>query len=357
MKISKYKDRWRTTVLTPDGKHKSIYGKTQKEVRLKANQLIKEIENKEWVKKDTTTLKTWCSEWVENYTAHLKPSTKVSYERIIKNHILPYFGTRTLQSIEHKDIQSFVTKLSKTKSPKTVSNIYSALHTILRDAIKNNIIVRNPADSISLPRVKHNEMNVIPEDKISEFLSACYRISPFANMIEFCLLTGLRQSELIGLTFSRFDKDKGTITIDRQQTVTPERNFITPKHDTVREITLSKRCLEIISEQEAKRPYLYEDDYIFFKKNGNHVSQPTLYKQFKRIAKEIGLPELRFHDLRHTYATLALKSGIDIKTLQSNLGHTTASFTLSRYGHSTQDMKRESANRLDNLIGKLVEEN
>lgn len=352
MKISKYKDRYRTQIKTPDGKYKQIYGKTKREVKEKANGLIKEVETNSWVEKNDTTLEGWALMWIEDYTVHLKPRTQGSYRQLTLNYIIPYFSNIRLQNLTHTDIQKFINFLSKTKSPKTVRNTFSVLNLILKEAVFNDLISKNPAENIRLPKLKQEEMKIIPDTKISEFLSASHAISEYSNMLEFDLLTGLRQSELIGITFDRIDFEKKELKIDRQ--FQQDHGFTSPKHDVIRTLVLSDRCMEIIKEQlKKKNDKGIRTKFLFFTKTGNHVPHRTLGKHFKRAVTLIGLPNVRFHDLRHTYATIALKTGMDIKTLQVNLGHATASFTLQRYGHSDTSMKKESSDKLSNFITNL----
>lgn len=352
MKITRKGDRYRSYVPTPDGKYQQIYGKTKREVKQKANRLIKEIENREWVKRDNTRFGDWCDTWIKNYTNHLKPRTFETYKQHIEIHIKPYFKNKKIQDIAHNDVQEFVNHLTNIRSPKTVRNIHSVVNLLMRDAIKNDLISKNPASEISLPKIPRQEMKIIPENKLQDFINSCYKVSEYANMIEFALLTGLRQSELIGVTFSRYNPYNYTLTIDRQYQ--HKKGFLSPKHDVVRVIELNDRCVDIIEEQRKKREENgFETDFVFFNKDGHHVPHRTLAKHYKRIVKAIGLPELRFHDLRHTYATYSIISGTDIKTLQYNLGHASASFTLNRYGHTTDRAKRESANRLGSFISNL----
>lgn len=350
MKISKYKDRYRTQIATPDGKHKAVYGKTKKEVRLKVNDLIAEIENGEWIAKDNTTVGAWFKEWVDVYLVNLKPSTVKTYQMHVKNHIIPHFGNRKLQSLEHAEVQKFINLKSEKLSAKTVKNIHLVLHKGLSDALKNRLIKHNPADNISLPKVKKREMLTIPEDKIGLFIDTAYSMSEYGDMLEFALQTGLRESELIGLTFDRYDSKTGKLTIDRQIYFNTDE-FILPKHDVIREISLNEKCREII---ENRKVYGKKDtDFIFSTVDGRHVPHQTLYGHFKRIAQIIGIPELRIHDLRHTYATLAHKSGMLPKTLQMNLGHATVAFTLQMYVHDTEDMQKKSSDNLGNLFENL----
>lgn len=361
MKISKYKDRWRTNIKTPDGKYKSVYGKTQKEVRLKANKLIQEIENDEWIKKNDTTYENWVKEWLEVASENYKPRTIETYKGHLNNRILPYFGKKRIQDIKPIEVQKFINELSKEIAPKTIRNVYTILSKSLSEAVKNGIINSNPASDITLPRLKHTEMLIVPENLIPELLNSLYQHTSYADSIELVFHTGLRQSELVGLTFDKYSKATRTLLIDRQ--LIKEKggySFVTPKHNVIRRIPLNDRSVEIIENrlnitknERLNDKTFNEGNFIFFNKFGNHMSHSALIEAFKKSAKDIDMPALRFHDLRHTYATLSLKVGTDPKTLSVNLGHANASFTLNRYGHTTPETQQSSADKLGNLLGSF----
>lgn len=361
MKISKRKDgRWRTQVKTPDGKYKSVYGKTKKECMQKASALIAEIENGDFVTRNTETLGGWCDIWFEDYTINLKENSKRIYSSYIRNQIKPILGNKKLQSLTNLDIQNFVNVISKNLSSRSVKDICNLLHKILDTARKAQLINHNPVEDMVLPKVKKKEMEVLSENEISLFLDAIYKTSEYADFFELILHTGLRVMEAIGLTESRYDREGKFIIIDRQQSRKPYAEFITTKTGTTRKIALTDRAEEIIEDRiystrlkREENPKYNPEGFIFCKKFGEHLNYTTLYSHLKKAVKIIGRPELKIHDLRHTYATLAIKAGVDIKTLQNTLGHTSAQMTLDVYSHSTDDMKKESAVKMGTLFDTL----
>lgn len=365
MKISKRKDgRWRTQIKTPDGKYKSVYGKTKKECQQKANVLIAEIETKNFVNKNNITLKEWIEVWLKDYTGNLKVSTYRSYQNVIKRYIFTWFGDMKIQSITPQVIQNFISDISKNLSPYTTELVHVILKRCLGDAERSGIIASNPAKGAILPKREIKEMEILNEHEIPLFVEKLYSSNiPYADLLEFILLTGLRVREALGLTESRYDRDNAMILIDRQLAEKKcDGLFTSPKRDKARTVAVPDRAVEIIEnriagtlEHKKSNPLFNPEGFIFYneKKNGTAICYTTLFHQFKKVAKMIGKDNLRIHDLRHTYATMAIKAGMDIKTLQTQLGHSNAGFTLQKYGHSTNDMKKEGAQLLGQLFEKI----
>lgn len=179
------------------------------------------------------------------------------------------------------------------------------------------------------------------------------------------LFSGMREGEIIGLTWSCVDFRRGMVTIEKQlqkeRCGTGEYHLIPTKNGKSRYLTLAPSVMELFKKQKQLQSHWKEllgnewekSDFVFTNEFGHHLSAQTVYLHFKKIAAEIGLPDMRFHDLRHSYAVASLRNGDDIKTLQENLGHHTAAFTLETYAHSTAQMKTESANRMENFIHTL----
>lgn len=362
MKITKVKDRnlYVTSIRKPDGKYKKVYGKTKKEVKEKAESLAFDIKSGKFVEDNKMTFSDWNKEWLENYLINVSDHTKVTYEGHVRNHINPYFKNAKIQSVTHHQIQSFINKLSNQLAPKTVRNIYLVIHRSLRDAKNNGYIAINPADDIILPKLKKKEMGVLDTEEIVAFLNSAYNSNSFyADAFEFLILTGLRLGEFIGLTFDSYNPITKELKIDKQYS-RKLKKFIPPKHDVIRTIILPDRAHDIImkhlreSQSFTKSvPGVNPNHNIFLNQNYGTINDGVIRKAFKKVANEIGMPDLRLHDLRHTNATLSLASGIDIKTISQNLGHSSEAFTLNKYAHSTKSMQKKASERLDEVFQKF----
>lgn len=343
---------------------KSIYGKTQTEVRKKLQQTCSEIDNGTYVEPTKLTVSNWLDIWLEEYTANLKPYTLKSYTGIINNHIKPSIGSVKLNSLSTHTIQGFYNKsfkgtnLKQGLSPKTVKNIHGVLHKALEQASNIGYIKFNPTNSCTLPRMEKSEIKPLEYEEIVIFLKAIQG-HKFEKLYIVDLFTGMRQGEILGLTWDCIDFQKGTIRIYQQlQKIQGEYKFVSLKNDKGRKIAPAPSVIAALKEHKKcqiqwklRAGDLWNDtNLVFTNELGEHLTHVTVYKNFKRIVNQIGIPSARFHDLRHTYAVAALQAGDDVKTVQENLGHHTASFTLDVYGHVSEKMKQESANRMENYI-------
>ena len=250
-------------------------------------------------------------------------------------------------------------------SPKTIKNIHGVLHKALQQAVAIGYLRFNPADACTLPRIIKKELTPLDETQSKAFLQTIkgHRLE---TLFTVTLFTGLREGEALGLMWECVDFDKGTILINKQLQREKKKNgayiFAPLKNDKARTITPAPWVMQVLkhhkavqSEQRLKVGAMWEDSgLVFTDGTGHHLAIHTVYKDFKRAAASIGCPDVRFHDLRHSYAVAAIRSGDDIKTVQGNLGHATAAFTLDVYGHVTDQMKKESAARMESYIKSVL---
>jgi integrase len=219
----------------------------------------------------------------------------------------------------------------------------------------------NPSDTCELPRVEKKEIRPLDDKAIGDFLRVI-RGHRFEDVYLVTLFTGMRQGEVCGLTWDSVSFDSGTILINKQlQKIPGQRgayHLVPTKNSKWRTITPAGSVMETLRRRKAQQAQqrlqageLWEDSgFVFTNELGHHLSPHTVYHQFKTLAAAIGLPEARFHDLRHSYAVAAMRNGDPVKTVQENLGHHSAAFTLDIYGHVTDTMKKESADRMEQYI-------
>ena len=346
-------------------KQKSIYGATQKEVRKKLAQLVTEVDSGTYKEPCKMTLGKWLDVWVSEYLTGVKPRTADSYKTTVDNHLKPAFGAIKLATHE---IQRFYNSLQKQTdghlplSAKTIRNINGVLHKALQQAVELGYIRYNPADACKLPRVEDKEIKPLDSDAIAKFLSVIEG-HKFQAVYIVTLFCGLREGEVLGLTWDCVDFEKGSITINKQlQRVrrgNGAHNLVSPKNGKSRRITPAPSVMAVLQQQKKQQSTwqlaagpAWENhlNLVFTNELGHNLSSQTIYLHFKKLIKEAGYPDTRFHDLRHSYAVAALQSGDDIKTVQETLGHHTAAFTLDVYGHVTEQMKRASADRMEQFI-------
>lgn len=213
-----------------------------------------------------------------------------------------------------------------------------------------------------MPRSEKKELKPLDENQITAFLQAI-RGHRFEDLFFVTLFTGLREGEVLGLTWDCVDFDRGIITINKQMQLHQEKGMaayqlVSPKNGKIRTVAAAPKVMEHLRHRKAEQakqhlmagPAWEDSDLVFTDELGKHLTKQSVYRAYKKVVTAIGRPDARFHDLRHSYAVAAIRSGDDIKTVQGNLGHATAAFTLEVYGHVTDKMKEESAARMEYFI-------
>lgn len=351
---------------------RSISGKTQKEVAQKLKQATYEIDQGTYLAPTKLTVKEWMDIWTQEYLEDVKPSTKYLYTRNVEQYIIPHLGAIKLESLTAPMIQSLYNALFKPEkskvnalSAKSIRNVHGVLHKALQQAVLNGYIRVNPSDACKPPRVVKKEIHPLDETQVSEFLIAIQGHT-HEYLYKITLFTGMREGEVLGLTWDCLDLEHGTLLIKqqlrREQKKGGKYYFSPPKNNKTRVLTLAPSVIQLFRLQKLKQNSMRleagdcweENNLIFSNQTGGFLSYRTVYDCFKRIMVKIGSPSTRFHDLRHTYAVMAIKSGDDIKTVQENLGHATAAFTLDVYGHVTAQMKKTSADRMEQVIQSVL---
>lgn len=346
---------------------RSVYGATQQEVRKKLAQLTTALDNGTYKEPCKMTVGQWLDIWTADYMGGVKPSTAFLYGEQIRLYIKPALGAVKLEALNTHTIQGFYNGLSiereggKALSPKSVKNIHGILHKALQQAVAVGYIRFNPADACTLPRAEKKEISPLDEEQIATFLKAIEG-HRHELLYKVALFTGMREGEVLGLMWDCVDFEKGTITIKRQLRREQKKGgayyITTPKNGKPRTITPAPWVMKLLrsqkarqAEQQLKMGQLWENSgMVFTNETGGYLSYRTVYDCFKRIVAQMGTPSTRFHDLRHTFAVASLRAGDDIKTVQGNLGHHTAAFTLDVYAHVTEQMKKDSAQRMEGFI-------
>lgn len=346
---------------------KSVYGKTQKEVRQKLTAITAEIDDGTYM--DIPRLKTadWLNTWVTEYIGNVKSSTRKSYQDHVRLNIIPYIGNVPLSKVTAAMIQQMYNELQAEKelSPKTIKNVHGVLHRALEQAQKMGYIRSDPLAAVTLPRIERKQIKPLEDEELSAFLKEI-RGNPYELVYFVTVFTGLRQGEVLGLTWDCVNFEKQTLLINKQhgkKKGTREYCFSSLKNDRPRVIKAADGVMDALKKQQLRQQrwaarlkdgWDNPDNLVFTTETGRYLCNQTVYLAFKKIVRRLHLDATRFHDLRHTYAVNSLKSGDDIKTVQENLGHQTAAFTLDVYAHATNSMKHESANRMDQYIHSVT---
>lgn len=339
---------------------RSFSGKTQKEVREKMQAAAVSVNTGTYMEPSKLTVGQWLDIWKREYLGNVKPRTATSYDSCIRNHISPALSAVKLSSLRPHTVQAFINSIDGL-SVGSLRLVYRVLHIALEKAVALEYIPKNPADKCVLPKDEKKDIKPLTDEQAAAILSAA-KGNIIENLVRLCLFTGLRISEALGLTWDCVDLEKRTITVEKQLVSRDHRQngpFSTTKNGLTRTVTVAPSVVATLKDQQkriaemrlrAGAAWISEYNTVFTTPTGEILTQSTAANNFKYILKKAGVQDVRFHDLRHTYAVNAIRAGDDIKTIQGNLGHATAAFTLDRYGHFTERMKEDSAARMEAFI-------
>lgn len=341
---------------------KNVLGKTQAEVKEKLRKAIDDSKQLDFTKEGKYTVGQWMDEWFEAYAkVKVRPSSHQTYKGYIENHIKPNIGDIPIEKLTSLQLQKFYRRLltegrvpriesenqPKGLSAKTVRNINQVISSAMDMAVKHKLILSNPTDGCELPKVEHKEMHTIHAEQLGAFLREA-KESGVYELYYLDLATGLRRGELLGLKWEDVDLTHGVIHVRRQvYRIDGEVKEVPLKtKNAYRNISISKDAVEMLKEMEKHRI----SEYVFPSPTGGPISPDSVLNMLHRVLKRAGLPAVRFHDLRHTFATLALQNGVDIKTVSGMLGHFSAGFTLDTYAHVTTAAQKEAANTMGSVL-------
>ena len=341
---------------------KNVLGKTQAEVKEKLQKALAQAGKIDFARIGKYTVAMWMEEWFEN-VAKLKVrlSSHQTYRGYIDHHITPNIGNIPLEKLTTMDLQKLYRKLlnkgrverieakqqPKGLSAKTVRNINQVISSAMDFAVAQKIIPENPCKAVELPKVEHKEMQTIPAEQLQAFLQEAKATGVYV-MYYIELATGLRRGELLGLKWTDIDWNNGIIKVRRQVARVDGQIVEAPlkTKNSYRTVTISQQAIEVLKQQEEKT----NDEYVFPSPNGGPISPDSVNNMLKRVLARAGIPKVRFHDLRHTFATVALQNGVDIKTVSGMLGHFSAGFTLDTYAHVTTAAQKEAADTMGDVL-------
>ena len=343
--------------------YKNVLGKTQAEVKEKLKKAIEETKGLDVAKAESYTVGQWMDVWYEYYAQiKVRPSSHKTYEGYIKNHIKPSIGNIPLTKLTTLDLQRLYQKLltegrvdrleaqnqPKGLSPKTVRNINQVISSAMQLAIQQHLIPQDPTDGCALPKTEHREMQTLSADQLTAVLLEAKHSGVF-EMYYIDLATGLRRGELLGLKWEDIDFSTQTLRVRRQVgRINGEvREAPLKTKNAYRTISLGTDAVGVLKQQREKQP---SSSYVFPGPTGGPIAPDSVLHMLHRVLDRAGLPEIRFHDLRHTFATLALQNGVDVKTVSGMLGHFSAGFTLDTYAHVTTAAQKKAAETMGEVL-------
>lgn len=301
--------------------------------------------------------------WLNNYRSSIRPKTLYQYKGIVNNHLKPGLGDIRLSEMRPDQIQDFYTLLlEQGKSKRTVQLIHSVLRRAFVIAERQGLIIQNPAKSVDPPKISHKEIQILDDNQVRQFMITA-RGSRFKSLYYLAVTTGMRQGELLGLKWIDVDWAMGTIHIRRQlQRVVGEGlRFSVPKTRAgIRIVDLGSEAMRRLiaqrkhQDEEAMSADWEDYGLVFPSMRGTPLDAGRLRHDFKRILRRANLPVIRFHDLRHTAASLMLLNGIPSIVVSRRLGHSKPSVTLDIYGHYLPGMQSTAAALMDELASPIA---
>ena len=345
-------------------KMKNVLGKTQAEVKEKLKEKIEEAKVLDVSKSEAYTVGEWAVLWFEIYAKpNIRERTADYYNRYITKHIVPCLGDIKLNKLTGRQIQKMYNDLldhgrervsQKEKNPGLsgtyVHGVHVMLHNCLNRAVKERLLVHNPADDVIVPKIDKKEMKILPPEQVKAYLKAA-SVRGVLPLFYLELTSGLRKGEIAALLWSDLDVENCTLSVTKQLVSSRdgELKITQPQTATsVRLISLPQETVELLKEEHSKHPL---NIYMFpSPRTGGMYHPDSIVKLHEKILNDAGIEHLRFHDLRHSFATYALQSGADVKTLSCMLGHYSAGFTLNTYCHATRDMQADAARKIGGFM-------
>ncbi len=358
--------RWAGSINIESGdgkrKRKYFYGETKQEVQDKVNTALYEQKQGTLVVGPQLTVKRYLEHWLE---AVQKPTLRlgsyIRYQTRVKNHIVPTLGHVQLQKLTADHVRSlYAQKSNEGLSPATIRTIHAVLHKALEEAIRSGYVVRNVCDLVTPPRIAKHEVQVLTQEQAHTLLETAkgHRIEALLTL---ALATGMRKGEMLALRWSDIDFENTSLSIRRTVSFYPKHGYVESEPKTAksrRRITLPLLVIVMLmqhkkrqDERRQKAAARWHDHNLVFPNTiGQFQHVQYLRVLFNKLLKDAGLPNMRFHDLRHSAATILLSMGIHPKVVQELLGHSTINMTMDTYSHVIPSMQQDAMNKWDDLF-------
>jgi integrase len=344
-------------------KRKAFFGKTRTEAARKLNQALAERARGMPVAIPRQTVSQFLTEWLAKVaTPSVRPRTATRYRELIELHVLPTLGRTNLTKLTPQDLQQlYTTKLAEGLAPRTVGHVHRVLHRALGQALRWGLVAINVSDAVDPPKVVRTEIRALNPDEARRLLAAAEG-DPLEALYVLALTTGMRQGELLGLKWQDIDLDAGGLQVRRTIGRVRNRGFIESEPKSAkgrRQIVLAAAAVDALrrhwdrqfTERLAAGALPGTESLVFCNGLGRPIEpQNLLYRSFRRLLTRAGLPPMRFHDLRHSAASLLLSMGVHPKVVQELLGHSQISLTLDTYSHVLPGLQRQAVEGLGALL-------
>ncbi len=360
--------RWTAAITLENRKRKVFYGKTRKEVQEKLKQALHEQQQGTLVTASQQTLEKFLLQWLEDRRVSVRSRTYERYEEYARLHILPVIGRVQLQKLTAQQVQALYTKkLKGGLSPTTVNGLHAMLHKALSDAVRLGIVARNVCDMVTAPRRAYHEMHVLTVEQAQKLL-ATVKGHKLEALVVLALTTGMRRGEVLALKWQDINFTRGMLQVRRILSRVPTKlveeigqHYVEAEPKTERSrrsIMLAPLAVEALREHKKQQLLVMAEtgadwqnrDLVFCTSLGTPLNPNKVLENFKELLQQAGLPTMRFHDLRHSAATILLSTGVHPKVVQEMLGHNQISMTIDTYSHVLPTMQQEAVNKMNDAL-------
>jgi integrase len=351
---------WRAQA-SSQGKKTSKTFKTKKEAQSWLQTMLTQIGQGYSLRSGEIEVGAYLQQWLETAKLELRPNTAHQYEQLITKKIIPAIGPLKLKELNLARIEKFYADLfAAGTGAQSIRYIHSILHKAFERAVRYELLIRNPAHGAIRPQIHQAEMSVLDESQVTQFQMAA-QTSRFSALFHLAITTGMRQGELLGLQWSDIDWHKGLLYVKRQVLHVPGHGTTFGDVKTKagkRTIRLGEKALQVLREHQERQQLEIQAagsrwklmNMVFPSSVGTPLNESNLMKEYRRILDLAGLPRIRFHDLRHTAASLMISHNIPINTVSKILGHSKPSVTLDIYSHVYTGSQEEAARLMDDLV-------
>jgi integrase len=324
-------------------KTKYIYSKTRKDAATKLVEAIAERDMGLVYDCGSMTVEEYLERWLESTRGTVRERTWTRAEVDVRVHLKPTIGKIRLDRLNALQLQSlYRAKLDSGLSPRTVQIIHATLHKSLKQAVRWSLIPRNVAQSVDPPRVQKKELSPLDEEQVRKLLESA-KDNKLEALYILAITTGMRSGELLGLQWGDLDLQTGTLQVKR--TVFNGRIEAPKTTKSRRSIKLTQTSIRALNEHPRT------SEWVFCTRLGTSISYHNLHnRSWKPLLEKAGLPHKRFHDLRHTCATLLLTKGVHPKIVQEMLGHSSISITLDTYSHVLPNMQDKAVEAMEDIF-------
>jgi integrase len=352
---------WQTVNGKAKRRSKSVYGKTKSECLEKLRSVQRDVEAGLPVRIERQTVEQYMTHWLEHTVrTNRRPKTYRSYEGLVRLHIIPALGRHQLQKLSPQHVQAFLNQKRESKlSGRTVQYIHATLRAALNHAVRMDLVKRNVAMQVQTPRAPRHEISPLTPEQARRLLNVA-RSHRLGALFSVALALGLRQGEALGLRWQDVNLDDGTLRVVNQlQRVDGELRLVPPKSEQSRRTIaipdaviqqLRTHRIAQLQERLAAGENWVDSGHVFTSEVGTPLDDANVRRIFKRLLQQAGLPAIRYHDLRHSTASLMLAQNVHPRIVMETLGHSQISLTMNTYSHVAPQLQREAANRMNNLF-------